>query len=357
VTIQTFDEMIHAERGKLLRELPKDAQVFCSAGCSGRWYFDWIEQEYGPVALHYGVELFSPRPDDLPPNVRWISNSVADMTDVPGASVDILFSGQNIEHLYREDLHGFLKEANRVVKPGGHICLDSPNRTISQDASYTQPQHTLEFSVPEAVELVEAAGFAVEKVSGIWSCANGLKRFDDVTALVGDIEQRRAQALHRPGESFIWWIVARRIDDPRPDLPEIVDRILLRSFPSFVAARFRNAGRRLHSIEGTDAVLHIGSEEHGYVMYGPYIPLRGGEWQAIFDIKFLSPAGSVTFDVVSAAGGSVHAELPVSPSAIGSWQSIVLPFDLGDYTEGVETRMITHGADAEIRFGVGIRRR
>jgi hypothetical protein len=279
------------------------------------------------------------------------------MTDVPSASVDILFSGQNIEHLYREDLHGFLKEANRVVKAGGRICLDSPNRTITQDAGYTQPQHTLEFSVPEAVALVEAAGFAIEKVSGIWSCADGLKRFDDVLSLAGDVKRRLAEAALHPGESFIWWIVAQRISDPHPNLGEVADNILLRSFPSFTAARFRNAGRKLHSIEGTDAILRVTSDEHGYVMYGPYVPLRNGSWQAVFDIKFLSPAGSVTLDVASALGGAIHAELPVPASDVGTWQSIILPFDLSDYTEGVETRMVTHGADAEVRFGVGIRRR
>jgi hypothetical protein len=349
--------MIHEERGKLLRELPRGADVFCSAGCAGRWYFDWVEEQYGPVKLHYGVELYSPRPDDLPPNVRWIQNSVADMKDVPNAAVDLLFSGQNIEHLYREDLVGFLREASRVVKDGGYICLDSPNRLITEEAGYTHPQHTLEFSVEEALTFIEAAGFVAETVRGIWSCTNGLRRYEDLTSLIDDVERRRQDGIDDPNASFIWWIVARKVQSARPDLDQFVDTVLLRSFPPFVAARFRSSGRELDSFEGTDVILRVAPADQGFVFYGPYVPLRAGEWQASADVKFLGPSGTLKMDVASQYGNKVHREMDISPSAIGSWQNIVLPFDLAEYTEGVETRLMTNGADAQIRFGSKILRR
>lgn len=352
-----FDEMIHEERTKLLRLLPKGADVFCTAGCSGGWYFDWIEQEYGPVRLHYGVELFSPRPEKLPLNVRWIANSVATMTDVPSGSVDLLFSGQNIEHLYREDLLGFLHEANRVVRLGGHICLDSPNRTITQEARYRQPQHTLELSAPEAILLVEAAGFEIENVYGIWSCAGGLTRYDDVTKLSGNVDKRRAEARDDPFSSFIWWIVARKVGEASSTIASEVDAILLHKFPSFVATRFLNYGRSLVSVEGTDAIVQVGHNEHGFVFHGPYVPLRDGLWDASFDFKFLSNSGHLSFDVASGGGEVIHSKVSTAAGSIGEWQHIVLPFDLSTYTDAVEARVETHGAEAQIKFGAGIRRR
>ncbi|HVF38106.1 MAG TPA: methyltransferase domain-containing protein [Sphingomicrobium sp.] len=358
MAISEFDMMIHAERSALLRSLPKGAQIFCSAGCSGKWYFDWIDQEYGPVKLHYGVELYSPKPEGLPPHVRWIENSVSDMPEVPTRSVDLLFSGQNIEHLYRDDLHGFLKEANRVVRNGGYICLDSPNRSISQDAGYTQPQHVLELTVAEAVTLVESAGFEIERVNGIWLCADGLRRFGDVTEMTGDVDLRRTKATDSPEASFIWWIVGRKTASPSPDLAARIDHILVRSFPPFVASRFRQAGGMLHSVEGTDAILETGSGEQGYIFYGPYIPLREGAWEASFEVKFLGPDGSLNLDVVSSGGQQTHASLVTQPGKkIGQWQHFVLPFDLTEYTEGIETRVHAAGARAQLRFGAGLRRR
>ena len=40
--------------------------------------------------------------------------------------------GQTVEHVWPEELAGFLSEANRVLGPQGWIVLDSPNRRITQ---------------------------------------------------------------------------------------------------------------------------------------------------------------------------------------------------------------------------------
>jgi hypothetical protein len=351
-----FDELIHAERGRLLRRLPKGAKTICSAGCAGTWYFNWVEEEYGHVDLHIGVELYSPRPDDLPSNVRWIQNSVSQMVDVQSASVDLLFSGQNIEHLYYEDLSGFLKEACRVVRDGGHLCIDSPNRSITQELGYTQPQHVLELSVPDAIELVEAAGFTVMNVFGIWNCADGLKRVDDIFSLSGDIEEQRASARDNPHTSFIWWLVAQKTGCARGDLERIVDKIVARAFQPFVAARFRKGIGQVHSIEGTETTIRLTAGEYGHAFYGPYIPLTPGVYTAEFDMKFLSDAGAVLCDVVAEGAAKQFREVTVVPSELNKWQKITLEFVVHDYTQGLETRVEAQGADALLRLGTTILR-
>jgi SAM-dependent methyltransferase len=350
----SFNDLIHEERGKLLSELPKGARTFCSAGCAGRWYFDWVEEKYGPIPLHYGVELFSPKPDDLPPNVRWIQNSVADMFEVPDGAVDILFSGQNVEHLYLQDLEKFFREANRVVRPGGHLCVDSPNRLVSQDLGYTQPQHVLELSVQDIVELVEASGFTVESVKGIWSCADGVRRFASATELEGDVEARRAFAADDPQSSFIWWLVARKTGDASSGLTALVERIVTRSFPSFAASRFRKLAGTVAEMEGTDIILRLAPGDAGFVFYGPYVPLRAGEYQVTFDHLFQSSDGHLSVDVVSGGGGNILAQAEVRPVGRGEWTQTRLSVTLPDYTEGIETRLSTSGADALVRFGARI---
>lgn len=348
-----FNEIIHAERGKLLQMLPKGKRKFCSAGCSGTWYFEWVREKYGPVEKHYGVELYSPKPHDLPGYVTWIENSVSDMHEVPSDGVDLLFSGQNIEHLYRDDFEGFLREANRVVAPGGYLCIDSPNRAVTQELGYVQPQHVLELTVDEARELVNAAGFTVESIYGIWSCGSDDRRYASVTEFESEEEvtQRCSAAREDPSRSFIWWIVAKKTHSVRDDLAAVAERIMANAFPSFVKARYRTNIGRVKAIEGTEAVISVNSTEHGCVFFGPYIPLTKGHFVAEFMVKFVDASGFVAVDVVHAGGTRTIERLEVSAANVGSWTRIELEFSLLEYTDTIETRLFTHGANADVRLG------
>lgn len=353
---QNFNEMIHAERGKLLRRLPPGARTICSAGCAGRWYFDWIASEYGPVDLHIGVELYSGKPEDLPENVRWIENSVSNMVDVDSGSVDLLISGQNIEHLYYDDLFGFLHEANRVVREGGYLCVDSPNRMVTQDLGYTQRQHVLELSVPEAIELIEAAGFSIVNVNGIWNCTDGNKRFTDAFTLSGDVESRCLSADDAPHSSFIWWIVAIKTGPVRGDLTAVLEEIVARSFQPFVASRFRKGIGRIRSMDGTETIIEVSEHEQGNIFHGPYVPLRAGRYRAEFDAKFLSGAGALEFDVTTLCGASKIGTARLDANGSDDWAKAQVDFTLNDYTEGVEARAASLGANAYVRFGSQIMR-
>src|SRR5262245_61892225 len=57
-----FNELLHGCRSACLRAMPKVSGTMLSAGCSGRWYFDWIAERTGHSGRHIGVELYSPRP-------------------------------------------------------------------------------------------------------------------------------------------------------------------------------------------------------------------------------------------------------------------------------------------------------
>jgi SAM-dependent methyltransferase len=353
---QTFDELIHEQRGRMLAKLPKGAKQFLSAGCSGTWYFEWIADNYGPVDVHYGVELFSPKPGDLPPSVIWIQNSVSDMKDVPSKSIDILFSGQNVEHLYIDDMVGFFHEAFRVVKPGGHICIDSPNRLVTQEVGYTQPQHVLEFSKDDIHRLLDASGFRIVSTSGIWSSKVDGKLVSDITALSGNTKERMSSAAKEPDDAFIWWVVAERLPKAGSGVEAVVDSIAASKFPSFVRHRFRKALGTIDEIEGTEAVIRVERHDSGYVFYGPYVPLRQGRYTVSFMVKFLGPGGEMKADIVSAFGAAIHGEVEFIGDPIGVWVEKRIDIDLACYTEGVETRLVTNGANALIRFGSQIMR-
>ena len=122
-----------------LRTMPPNARRLLSAGCAGRWYFDWVAQSYGPVEEHLGIEYYVEAPPDLPANVTWIRNTVGDMSAVADQSCDLVFSGQNLEHLWPEEVAGFLLEAARTLRPGGHLVMDSPNRDPTAPLVWSHP--------------------------------------------------------------------------------------------------------------------------------------------------------------------------------------------------------------------------
>lgn len=103
-----FNEFLHALRTRELRKMPAGANVFLSAGCSGRWYFDWINENYPGITKHYGIEAFSPKPDDLPIEVEWLPDYLSNMKSVESNVVDMVFAGQTVEHLWPDDFAGFL---------------------------------------------------------------------------------------------------------------------------------------------------------------------------------------------------------------------------------------------------------
>lgn len=210
-----FNTMLHTLRTVELARMVTPERVLLSVGCSDRSYFDWIESGHGPVPEHWGVELYRPQPADLPENVRWIVGSAASMPGIPDASVDVVFSGQNIEHLPQADLLGFLLESHRVLRPGGHVVVDSPNRLVTEPLAWRHPEHVIELSPAEAQELVELAGFEVTACRGYWLCAEA-----DGTVLpllpdgggFPEYLRRVVLAADRPEQSFCWWLEARRTE-------------------------------------------------------------------------------------------------------------------------------------------------
>ena len=215
----TIHDLLHAQRSVELSQMPKGATTLLSAGCSGAWCFEWLEREYGPVQRHIGVERYLPRPNDLPPNVDWIAASVAQMPDIESGSVDLLFSGQNIEHLFGDDVVGFLLESARVIRPGGHVVINSPNREMARLLAWSMNQHTIELTPSEAAELTHLAGFDVTALRGVWLVRNprtgAIMPLDPYLPEASphgpiDVLSRIQLAARYPEHSFIWWLEAQR---------------------------------------------------------------------------------------------------------------------------------------------------
>lgn len=344
-----FSERLHALRGEELRLLPPGARTVLHGGAAERWYFEWFDELYpSEVERHIGVEYFAAQPDDLPSHVTWLRRTLGDISPVDDGSVDLVFGGQVIEHLWPDDVAGFLVESHRVLRPDGTLVLDSPNRRVTEEIRWLHPQHTCELSVSEAVELVRLAGFDVESVRGV---VLGYDRERAVFLGLDDEsvswDQRAELASDRPEDSFVWWLTARRADR-RPRRAELVQRAhdLGRAFRS---RRLRNLSTPLPTMWGQDRVPHVATPP-GYadnVVHGPMIPLDAGRWRASFRLRLedvaVAPDTEVArLDACCSPDATVLGARSVVASELdggGRWTTAALDFALPAMVMGFEARV------------------
>jgi SAM-dependent methyltransferase len=356
-----FSERLHALRGEELRRLPPGAGAVLHGGAAERWYFEWFDELYPTkVDQHIGVEYFAAQPDDLPPHVTWLRRTLGDISPIADGSVDLVFGGQVIEHLWPDDVAGFLVESHRVLRPDGTLVLDSPNRRVTEEIRWLHPQHTCELSVSEAVELVRLAGFDVESIRGV---VLGYDREGCVFLGLDDEsvpwDQRAELAAERPEDSFVWWLTARRMDrSPRPQ--ELTQRAhdLGRAFRN---RRLQNLSTPLPTAWGQDQVPHVGTPP-GYgdnVLHGPMIPLDAGRWRATFrlrleDVAVPPDAEAARLDACCSPDATVLGGRSVLAGELdggGRWTTAALDFALPAMVMGFEARVF---ASPGVRLGAQI---
>ncbi len=281
--------LLHQARSALLREMPPGARRLLSAGCSGTWYFDWVEHCYGHVPEHLGIEYYNPQPPDLPTNVTWISNTASNMTGVESSTCDLVFSGQNIEHLWPKEVSGFLLEAARVLKPNGHLIVDSPNRRLTALLNWSHPEHTIELTVQEIHRLLELAGFDVTKQVGLWLCRDPrtgrVLPFDpNLADPEWSVTERLILAPKYPEDAFLWWLEGRR-NNMVPDhaaIGALLDDVFREAWPERIQRMTVPPDRRIET-RLDDKWIRMRPDETGVAIFGPGMPLRAGHHRVTFD--------------------------------------------------------------------------
>jgi SAM-dependent methyltransferase len=275
-TVSTqFHLMNHELRAIELERLgDRDIERALSVGANGSWYFEWFRHSVGDVVEHIGIEAYVPRPDDLPDYVTWIANTADRMVDVASESVDLVFAGQTSEHLWAHELTGFLCEAHRVLRSGGRLSLDSPNRRVTQHLDWSHGEHTIELDEQEMSSLLELAGFQVLEIAGIWRCVldGTLLGLEDGLSDPATLVRRVATGRDRPQDCFVWWINAERRDRPIdvPELRSAVDQLFRRHWNTRVSRGF-------FADVGVDLLVPANANTTQIGRTLPF-PLHGGTW-------------------------------------------------------------------------------
>ena len=336
-----FNHYLHGLRTAELVRLPVASRCLLSAGPSSAEYFTWVESNSGTVPLHIGVEAYRPAPANLPSNAQWVRNTVGDLSDISTASCDVMFSGQNFEHLWPSEVTGSLCEAWRVLSPGGHLVMDSPNRAIAHAYNWTQPEHTVEYTPAEATDLLTLAGFDVIETRGLHLCRDPrtgeLMPFDPLNDEPQRFLERVQLAADYPDHSFVWWITARRSD--REPARAALDAEANRLFETNWTERMGRVSVSNSIRVVDDDTLDVPAHVDGFVRFGPYCPIPPGEHRTRFEVRVVDRPTDLEFDVVANNGALKLATLRVAVQPKDAWQTFELKTPTAETLFAVECRV------------------
>lgn len=121
-------------------------------------------EDYTEICGDYAEQIDTPQGP-----VKYVFNSMTNLSAFADESTDLVYAGQSIEHVTQEEAIVVLREVHRILMPGGHFCFDTPNRALTKLASesYIVDDHKIEYTHPQMVEMLEGNGYAIRDAKGI----------------------------------------------------------------------------------------------------------------------------------------------------------------------------------------------
>jgi hypothetical protein len=189
---------LHESRGRFVRSLPPARRIVDIGGsCQGSEQGAMVEAGYPyPFERLTIVDLPSderhelyrttgaPQEVETPlGTVAYLYQSMTTLQPVGDGSIDLVYSGQSIEHVTREEAHDVYREVLRVLKPGGLFALDTPNARLTrlQQDEFVDPDHEYEYTHAELSGDLEKAGFEIVEAKGL-NHAGPISRREDFSA-------------------------------------------------------------------------------------------------------------------------------------------------------------------------------
>ncbi len=112
-------------------------------------------------------------------DVRYYYHSMTDLSGFEDESFDMVWSGESVEHITREELIEMCADIRRILKPGGYFCFDTPNRAVTRlhtGEAYIHPEHKHEYTFSEMEKILKEAGYKIEKTHGLVDMSGSLKK-------------------------------------------------------------------------------------------------------------------------------------------------------------------------------------
>ena len=179
-------EALHEARVQMVRQLPAAKRIVDLGGGADNQpegalvvmgyphNFDTLTIVEPPASGRH--EIYQEVPNDLtevptPQGlVKYIYTSMSDLSTIESGSIDLVFSGESIEHVSYDECIKTLAEVRRILAPTGFFCFDTPNRALTKlqlPNSYINPDHKYEYTHQEMTRLLTNAKLAIIEEKGI----------------------------------------------------------------------------------------------------------------------------------------------------------------------------------------------
>ncbi|HKR61298.1 MAG TPA: methyltransferase domain-containing protein [Pyrinomonadaceae bacterium] len=218
-----FADRLHEARKEFIKTLPKaewivDLGGACPTVIEGALYasdYPYRAKELIIVDLPHNTRMIVPldfREERIVRDygvINYIHSSMTDLSVIDDAFADLVFAGESIEHVTPAEAVLVIAEARRVLKPGGYFCLDTPNSKLTRIHSpkqFVHPEHKVEYTPTELIELLQNGGFEVVDSGGICPMPETAR-----TGVFDETEAFRTQALGVDAEvGYCFYVKCRK---------------------------------------------------------------------------------------------------------------------------------------------------
>ena len=139
--------------------------------------------------------------------IRYYQGSMTDLSWIPDESMDLVFSGESIEHISEAEAQIVCMQVYRSLRPGGYFCLDTPNAALTRLQSpenLIHPEHKKEYLIHEIREVLERNNFLIAEEIGICPMPVSLSlRSFDPRELVQNVGLSK-----NPEEAYLFFVKA-----------------------------------------------------------------------------------------------------------------------------------------------------
>jgi SAM-dependent methyltransferase len=113
-------------------------------------------------ARRVGIDVHPEAAKGLEPGIEYHAGDVRNLSMLPEGSVDVVFTSNVMEHLpSKDDVARMVREARRVLKPGGQFIALGPNLRFLAGEYWDFWDHLTPITDRSLVELLGSLGFTV----------------------------------------------------------------------------------------------------------------------------------------------------------------------------------------------------
>lgn len=146
--------------------------------------------------------------------IEYVYRSMTDLSHFPKKSFDLIWSGESIEHISQQEAEQVLAQSYELLKPGGKLALDTPNRRATEllmPNSYIHPEHKLEYYFKDLSAMLSKHKFRIVQSKGIIDLSKSIA----ASSLLNFYQEclSSANINDNPDNSFCFYICCERAED------------------------------------------------------------------------------------------------------------------------------------------------